>query len=483
MATTMTYGAYPLVPVPLMSISKELEKTGDSSSLGELFSISLRGTLTVPTNTGSIITIRQMQDDLMAAFSGDGLLFELKCDSTVLLRAYPRIRSVEFDDGIWVNTSPYTITLDFDEITPGSGTSFVSDASEDWSVEFDDSAKWSWELPNGSGTDANPYRLRVSHSLSATGKKHYSSSGLQKQAWENARDYILPRLGFDNTYLTSSGVLNLNSAIFGQYDHMRTVQVNELAGSYAVTESWFVQSTGTGIPGTAIEDFTVSLRTSAETDLTSVSVEGTIQGVEQRSYGTNPGDFTIIETKYASASGTWGTVKNRVLSRANLLLDTVTTTRDLNVIPLSSNIGHNPNTGSISYSYEFDDRPANCIPGAKSEVISIIDNHPTDVFARLTVLGRAAGPILQDLSTQTESSRELSIEAVMSPATGCPTAGNVAAYFAQRPTAAVDTIVDAIEADLSGNYSQLFKTSDTENWEPKAGRYSRQVSWVFMNCS
>lgn len=483
--TTMTYGAYSFRPVPLMTLSNELQKPADQGEIiGEAYSISLRGTLIIPSGSGSIVQIRQKQDELLTAFSGDGRLFELKCGSTTLLQAYPRIRSVSFDEGIWVFQSPYTIELEFDELAPGSGTSFLQDASEDWSVEFGEQSKWAWTLPAGSGADTNPYRLRITHSLSATGKSRYNAAGLQVKAWQHARNYVIPRLGINTGYISNSGVFNMNAGSFSAYDHVRSIQSNEKAGTYSVTESWLVQETGLGgVPGNAIEDFTISLRQTTDSDLTFVGIEGTIQGVESRTYGVNPGDFTISETKYASASGTWNTVKNRLLGRSNLLLDTVATTRDLNIIPLSTSVGHNPNTGSISYSYEYNDRPANCVVGAKSETITITDTYPTDVFARLTVLGRAAGPVLQDLSTQTESTRSLSIEVVMAPATGCPTAGNVAAFMAQKPTAAVNVLISAIEADLSGNYSQFFKTEDQESWSPKDGRYSRNIGWLYQNCS
>lgn len=484
-ATTMTYGAYSFSPVPLMTLSRELQKTADEGSiLGELYSISLRGTLVIPSSTGSLSVIKQKQDELLTAFSGDGKLFELKCGSTTLLQAYPRIRGISFDEGVWVFQSPYSIELEFDESAPGSGTSFVQDATEDWSIEFGEQSKWSWTLPAGSGTDTNPYRLRITHSLSATGKSRYTAAGLPKKAWEHARDYVIPRLGINTGYISNSGVFNLDATLFSAYDHVRTIQNNERAGTYSVVESWLVQQTGVGgVPGNAIEDFTISLRQTSDSDLTSVSIEGNIQGVETRSYGTNPGDFTITETKYASASGTWNTVKNRLLSRANLLLDSVSTVRDLNVVPLSTSVGHNPNTGSISYAYEYNDRPSNCIAGAKSETITITDTYPTDVFARLTVLGRTIGPVLQDLNTQTESVRSLNVEAVFAPATGCPTPGNVKNWFAQKPRSQVDAFISAIEADLSGDYSQFFKTEDQETWLPKEGRYSRNVSWLYQNCS
>lgn len=487
MSTTMTYGAYAFTPVPLVSLSKDFVKTGDGQNISELFSISLRGSLVVNSgiSDGNIQTLDAMQDDLLTALSGDGKLFEIKCDASVLLRCFPRIKSVQFDDGIWVFKSDYTIELEYDEIHPGSSNlDYITNASEEWQMEFaDDKAYHTWTLPNGSGNDTQPYQLRLTHNLNATGKTHYTDSGVSIPAWQQARSWVIDHLGYDSTQIQGSGVFNLNAALFSAYNHVRTQNLSETDGTFAVTESWIVINTGDGIAGRAIEDFNISTRTSIDTGLTTISMDGTIQGLETRSYGTNPGNFTITETKYIAASSYWNVVRDRLLGRGNLILDTVSTTRDLNIIPRTTSVAHSPTTGTISYSYEYDDRPSNCIPNSKSEVITINDNNPTDIFGNLTVLGKANGPVLQDLSTQTAFTRQLTIEVVMNPATGCPNnTANVASYLAQRPTTDVNNIVSAFESDLNANYNQVFKTEDSVNWQPKDGRYSRSVGWIAGGC-
>lgn len=483
----MTYGAYAFSPVPLMTISKDFVKTGDGQNLSELFSISLRGTLVVDSGVsdGNIVTLDALQDDLLTALSGDGRLFEVKCDSNILLRCFPRIRDIQFDDGIWVSRTDYTINLEYDEIHPGSGNLYhLTNAGEEWQVEFaDDKAFHTWGLPNGSGNDTMPYQLRLTHTVNAVGKTHFSASGVAIPAWQQARSWVVSRLGYDSVPVQGSGVFNLNAALFSAYNHIRTENLSETDGSFAVTESWIVVNTGDGIAGRAIEDFNVAIRTSLDTGLNTISIDGTIQGLESRTYGTVPGNFNISETKYQAASGYWTIVRDRLLGRGNLILDTVSTIRDLNIVPRTTSVAHSPTTGTISYSYEYDDRPSNCIANAKSEVITVNDNNPTDIFGNLTVLGKANGPVLQDLSTQTAFTRQLTIEVVMNPATGCPnSAGNVSAYLAQRPTTEVNNIISAFEADLNASYSQVFKTEDNVAWQPKEGRYSRSVGWIAGGC-
>ncbi len=478
---TLKYGTYTLTPTPLVSINKTLQSLADGTVIGEDWQLTLDGTLTTLGLPSGLPTIRSKQDDLLRAFSENGKLLLLTCNSTVLMSGYPIVNEVSIPEGNWVFQSPYTISLQLNELPQGSGSGFLADASEEWTLDFDDSqSQWSWTLPGATG-DAGTYMLRLNHSLSATGKPRYTTSSVTP-AWQNARDFCIQRLGRDNTFVTHSGVLNLNANQLGDFDHIRSVNANEAGGSYGVTETWLIRPTGvSGVP-TALEDFTISIRQGSDSVLNTVSIEGNIQGLETRTYGTNPGDFTVSTTKYASASGSWAAIKDRLLGRANLLLDSVSTIRDINPIPLASTVGHHPHTGNISYTYEYDDRPTNCITGARTESITITDNYATDVFARFIIPGRAVGELLQDLNTTTAPSRELTIEAVMSPATGCPSSGNVSSFFAQRPDAAIDTIVNAIEGDLLSAYSQVFKTTNQRVWDPKEGRISAQVAWTYQNC-
>jgi hypothetical protein len=106
------------------------------------------------------------------------------------------------------------------------------------------------------------------------------------------------------------------------------------------------------------------------------------------------------------------------------------------------------------------------------------------MIASLTVLGRANGPILQDLGTVTAGSREVSVEAVIAPPSGCDVngTGTIQAAIGAKPTNDVTGILCGFQDDLTDNYGQVFKQSDNESWDIKTGRYSRNVSWTFANC-
>ena len=486
----MEYRDYSFSPVPFLTIAKDAHKNADGSSVGSLYRFSLAGTIVE--TAGGYSAIDAAQDALIDAVAEDGGLFVVACDGTPLISGYVRVNPPTFNQSNdnWVTTCPYTLEFEMDDYSSETSP-YISSSTENWSLEFqEDKSHYSVDLTGVAeqeaeyyyGVDSNPYFLNLTHSVSAIGKKHYTGPGisgaLDKEAWEQARDFVIPLLGYESSQVAGSGVINLNSASFFEsgYNHIRSQQTDETAGSFSVSESWTILSSGT--LGNAIEDFSISTNKSIESDLTSVSINGTIQGVEIRTYGSDPGDFTIDETKYESASGYWNSVENRVFPRAQIASQSVST-RSLNPQIKSQSVGDNWVNGVITYNYEFDDRPLNCVSGSLSENITIADNLPTDVFASLTVIGRAAGPILQDIGTTTAASRDVSIEVTMPIPTGC----TPSLMFATNPRIDVQALLCLFEAELTGDNDTVFKTNDSENWEPKTGRYSRGVSWTYQACS
>lgn len=499
---SMTYGDYSFSPVPIINVQKQHIKSEAQIPLGSLFRTTLNGTL-IPTGGGLEATTTLMHT-LRTAFSGDGQLFSVQCNGNTVLECNPRILNIQFNpsNNNWVSTLPYTVELEYDNEPvniglAGSGEDyahglvppFIDNASESWGIEFiEENSYFLWNT-SGNVTDSCPYTLRVTHNVAAKGRNHYTSGGvLRKAAWQEAQDYVSPLLGFDSDIVQSEQALNLDISEFENYNHIRTNQIDELGGNYNVTETWLLVNSGNvGITSNALEDFTATTRTSLENDITTVSLDGNIQGLETRIYTTGgigaTGDFSIQTNKYDAANSYWNVVQDKLFGRA-LYVGSGTSTRDLNPVPNITSVGHNPTRGIISYAYEYNDRPCNFITNSLYENISINDTNPTDIFAELVVLGRAVGPILQSISTVTSFKRNVSIDATMPiPTIDCSDFDNVVGLIGQAPTGDVGSLLCSIEAALTGAYSQVFKSQDSSSWEPKTGRYNRQVEWTVGDCS
>jgi hypothetical protein len=472
--TNITYGSYSFRdqagPIPHPRITVTYLVADDGTQLGTRYNMTLENVLTpLPSGAGGYTSLDGMQDALISGFSIQGQNLLITCAGNTLLSAYPRINDITLDRSSdnWVYTTPYTIQMEWDGPSY-TGNIWVEGITETWSLEFnEDAAYYDWLLPGNTG-DKNSVLVNLNHTVAAKGIAHYTATGLLAP-YQSAKSFVASRLGYNGSEVAQVGVINLAASNFSPYNHMRVVEEDKAGGSYSCTENWILT---TGYR--AIEDFTASMQYSQEEGLTSVDIQGSIQGLETRNYGAASGTFNITETKWAAASGYWDIVRPKLLGRAKFV-----SSLDINPLPLTWSVGHSPTKGVISYGYVYDNRACNFIEGAVYEKIRVSDSYPTDVFAVVPIPGRAYGPILQDINTVTESRRNISVEVLMGPPTGCNSYSEI---LTNRPKAQVEEFMCAMQSEISGENVQLFKSADTDDWDVKTGRYSRQVEFTYVPC-
>lgn len=487
----MIYGAYNFTPVPIITHSKQFIKTGNQRIIGSTHKFVLEGTLITLTGGGLPVVMSKIQT-LKEAFNADGKYFAITCGDTYLVEGYPRVLNLQFNPtpDNWVQSADYTLELEFDnepadENIDGFGedtayfTPFIQDFSESWNLEFDNRSNY-YSLPTSSGLDVGPYLLRLTHELSAVGKSHYSGPGLtgtlDKPAWQQAKDYITLHQGLDKSKVENNPSFNFSPNIFGYYDYLRSQTTDIKGGSHSMTETWAVLMTGHGgIQRNAIEDFSVQITKNSESN-DSVNIQGRIIGLESRVYNTGVGDFTVNENKHNAAQNYFNSLNSLgyIYSRAQALA--ADEDINLNPEPAIEVIGRSPNQGVITYNYAYDDRPTNCITGAKFESISISQTNPTDVFNEFVILGRVQGPIFQNLNTVTPTRKSVSIDVLMEEKPGCEF------NMDSAPRAQVNAILCSIYSDLTSSYDKVYQTSNNESWNPKTGRFSKQVEWIATDC-
>jgi hypothetical protein len=492
------YNGSKLIPAPFVGIQKTYQKTADGSKVGSLFTLDIQGKLLnckgSPTSSGTFWTVAgyppdeslttsqslasylQKEEAIRELFASEGKLLEIEpWDNSPAVSGYMRVNEINFPAANWVDTVEYTISLETDQLFgfPGAEDAalgeeyfdasgnrlFLQEVAEDWGLEFNDQP----------ADAASAHSFRLTHNVSAVGKSAYDATGLISEPWVQAQRWVAPRLGLDNTFLHSTSGLDLASDYSG-YNHVRSENTDEQGGSYAVSETWVISS------GNAFEDFTITSQGSSESSLTQVSVEGLVTGLDTRN--TN---FQITQTKWDAALAKFNAINPTTIYTRASSYSGVTA---LNSTALSSSVGRNPVAGTISYSLQYDDRPSTCINGALSETIQISDVNSHDVFVALPVIGRPAGPVLQDIGSQTETTRTVSVDVIIPLSGICPgSVANVGHILDASPKSEVDTIMQSFEDHLDANYTQVFKNQDTENWQPWVGRYSRVVGWTYQSCS
>lgn len=452
-----------IIPAPLVSINKEYNRNSSQNKISANFNLQITGTLIAwkgsPDSTESFWTttgyppdentvfvthdnrleaILRKQEALLGLFSNDGRTLEFQpLNGNAPLKCYPVINSINFAEGTWYDRCQYTINCSTDRIyglTDGEplGSGIVS-ASENWEIQF--------------GENESVYN--ATHTIAVQGRDTYGPIGLIQAGWRNAKDYATSLMGYDPTFARSIGVINV-PASWNAYNHVRTEQTNELDGTCNIVETWVLSPSG------VVEDYSGNVNSSLDDPLITVSLDGTITGLNDR----NPSDYSLTNSRWTNASGYFQYIYGNLYTRAQTLVDPGIT---LNVQPLSYSVVKNPIAGTIQYSYQYNNRPSNILPNALLEVINVTENYQTDEYASVPVIGRLAGPVLQDLNTKSERSRNLSVELRVMPS----------AVYCLPPS--IQPIIDLVAPTAE----QVFTTQNTGNWDYKSGRASYGVSWTF----
>lgn len=464
------YNSKKIIPAPFVEIAQEYVETPDGKKIASLFTISLSGTIVAskgsPNSSGVFWTlsdyppdevltadqkfasILRKQEALQKLFAEEGKTLEIQpWDGSPPVKCNPRIKRVSFSEGNWTEVCQFRVEMEADVLYLGdeqigiSEDYRVSQISNNWSIE---------------PADETNRTYRLTHNVSATGKRFYDETGtLVKQAWEQAKDYVLNviSLGLTPARMEAPGVLNASS--LQAFNYVRNNQIDEVSGTFSVTETWLCYDPQGEPP--AVEDFTVNTRFT-ENGITTVSIDGTITGLEVRDNNTH-GPAT--STKWTNAYNKWANyIFPNLLTRCQNLSNL-----SLNPFATSANVGFNNIQGVITYNYEFNNRPTSVFTGSRSEVITISDRGSSDIFASIPIIGRASGPILQSMFTISSKQRTISIEIVMPGAT--------IGYTPIKPN------TNSLVISYIPVSSQVFLEQNDESWSPTTGRYSRTVVYTY----
>ena len=484
-SVTMTYGSYNFSPVPSYTYSTNMERTvGTNICLSTPAQIQLEG-LIFPTGTQGFGAVTSGINELVELFKCTGCQdFVIQCNGDDVITGPARVTSFNVnprtDGDLYVNTASYSVTLEMVSISGDeylNQPSGISAISEEWSIDFlDERVGGTVSTQNVFNNDARNVSIQeaftITHNINVTAPYCCKTSNPDITGWQRAIDYVRNELAVSTPDTGAYGLLAVPSNL-GYFNHFRTFNKNIHDGSISISDTWTASESG------ALEEFDVTLEDSIDNYLKTVTVNGTIQGLATIGYDTVATGIPKIEQAFTY----WKAVSGDIYSRAATIYNGNSSSdggdMSLNINPLNFSIGYNNVGGSVTYNYQYNDRPYNCVASAKSEIININESNPNDVFSQITILGRSAGPLYQDINTVGERTREISIESILPPDTGC-LVGGLLSYAA--PTG-YDALVSGYELYLSGAYDQVFLNNENKTWSPKDGRFTFTKAWTVGGCS
>ena len=347
------------------------------------------------------------------------------------------ISSKNRSDNRFAGTVTYSLTYDSDEDTALDGQSISRSLQR-----------------NEDGTVTQTVTTNASVRLS-------SASGIQ-----NAIDFC-----FANNYPIDSTVEPFFDASLSGNIESVSYQRDELAKTFSLTRVFREQ-------GASLyrEEYSVTRDVNSETATTSISVNGTVQGLAAET-GTN----TI--QRFSAASGAYyGVIEPLIAARAAEIVPSGTC---IGTSPVQSTLGFNKLNGTITYNQRFDNRFITSNPQIRDEKIDVSYNLGADVVAVIPIPGKATGPILQDQETQTVLSKNLKITYSMSPSgTTCGVVNTVNQGLLELEALSESNILvnNTPLANSRGEKpfaSAVFKTSDQYTFNRQSLVFTRNITWQY----
>jgi hypothetical protein len=410
--------------------------------------------------------------------------------------------------------SKYGFTSGSESTNPSASWTFpsglVEDYNETWAIEIDDS--FFLKTPTTiNGTKSVPRCYRLTRNVTATGKTYYKSSG-RYEGWKNAKDFITENIIIDKckdpteeSYSTffpqlASGsfgweLLNLNSGYQG-FNHVRTENIDKTAGTYSIADTWLLTSGNYN----TIESYNISANSSAGSPFTNITLNGKIKGLYKKDETmdkvhntlTTLEAFTKAKTEYERMRGGASDITDPiqiVLATGSIFYQRASsiTALALNPEPVSTSVNINKALGEIEYTIVYDNRPMSLFQDVLSDSITITDTYPGDIYAMMPTLNRNLGPLFQYMGGISQYERSLSIDLVVSHAylgTDDAKKLNGKGWLMKSPSkgplqAKLDNLIAQVCPKSDPNIRRYVLNPITESWDPKNGRYSMNISWVY----
>lgn len=468
---TVSIDGTPLTPSPFVSLQME-KYTMESTIIGGLLRVTLSGYVVDSSFDG---TTGQVKDLLLNAQKSDCINVVIQCSNT-FIDGYGRITGISFDQGnhpSWINLIPYSVEIELYEndnelivkpdITVYNAASGIpSDCllynmSEQVSLSIDDNS-FNWGTVDGSNIYFGNRHAKATFSISAAGINGGCAGGNFKYGLEAAETTILNRLNalrvLDLISLNSQNVSAAsiqtdldNYTIPGlSYLEFRSVEINTLANSISVNGD-IIYRPDCDYPDVFTE---LSVEENLENDGVTITINGSITGLVNSDFTQIINSAKSIDCNFNDKLQSAENFLTNVLLYDNYSLlysianahmtseylpDTCVTSSGVSptdpcVLPsgspspttpelctlrlTNSQITRDPNAGTISFVFIFNNKQNCSIPGAKKVDIDINHDIPHDNVVEILIPGRgSSGPIIQSLCVKSSEKYSITINATL----------------------------------------------------------------------
>jgi hypothetical protein len=468
---TFTYGGATIAPAPKINIKSNIIYANDSA-IGYEHEVTLNGQA-IDKDVLTFGATISKAEEIRQTLSKNGSVLIVSGDGSDLIKAFGGVLTdLKFDsDNSFSKFANYSATIIFNELnilddsfscnsSQLSGYSQLIDINKYKIKEFTDS--WTFNLDDGiynldTITQINNSQLNVSYKISAKGLSYFTQDGKLTLPWQQAKNFVQDRLfsqiesfyskhilkidtdsacsasqNLSNLYSNNNTPYIMGPILYSVYDETISCETSEAEGTFAATYNSILKFDNDDSDFSdkeAIHTFTKKISTSYEgkKDITSLSIEGTIQGLNL-SQNLNFGGFSLpkngnllIEANNFTKLTNAKKVKDKIIKAneedlADNFKDILKISDILSSLNCSDQIYPNSFSlttdlflGTINYSAQYSsDRLLASDSGNIVIYNTTIDvEKPRPVYAELPIPG--GNYVIQDLSTVTNQKINISV--------------------------------------------------------------------------
>lgn len=493
-----------------VGIQKEFSRMGDLSIINEKHSISIRGQIIASGNTSQDRYKDLMTKSLSYAQKiAGGATRKSTTQMGTLVISGTGGELLRYDDALLQNIevsqpSDDTAGIQYQDVslsfetymTPSDPASIykLRSATENLEIKKEEDS-FSYLGHNIHSENSPYYAYTITHTVSAEGIINNKD---EREAFEEAFNYVNSKKRnslsisdkdvFDRSLFTNINQKTLsvgsNSSIavdesqinqYGEYNKIRTASADVIGGSYSITTVFFLsrEESLIDITGNYNKD---------ESGESSVTVDGTIRGLSSLDpLSTQHNKIEQARKTYINITGDLGS-SSKIYQFANDIFNRYhlnNTCLALRNKSLNYSFGENKTAGTITFSVVYKVVPnivnalLEGIAGSIVATATISDTNRVgagfdmDTIVIIPVIGRTAGPIIQNMNTTKERTRTAVIDVTIEACHRSPNNATVR----QQSLAAI--------AAYAPSGSNVYVNNFTESWDWISGKYQGTLEWVY----
>lgn len=375
--------------------------------------------------------------------------------------------NIEFEPSTTTDISNYTITLQANDVRLNNRS--INPASGSFQDYYLRSAS---DTLNAQAANDYDNTYTISRSVKAQGYKLYdadvSGTTVATSGWASARAWVKAQFGADirsSPTLGQTGQFPVVSLPAG-YEYVNATvseDMDKLGGEYGITVSWTYAPKNTRGSYYSSDDYTVSQNKTNIGTKNTFKISGVVKGYQDNTRSKRA--YEVAQMYFDDSVNDNTKLLLRITNKFGI------TSSNLRG-PVSSAITHNEFGGSITYDFDFYERPGG-LPSAFADVdVTVAKNQNERVVAEIGIPGRAAGPIIQDIKTKQTQKRSVNASFLLS-ASGA----NFSIMEALRGSGI--GYLSAIGAIPTGTENtQFWQTGFSHNLDISNGRYSIDANFT-----